>query len=408
MTKKILSSIFFLLSISRIVNASVIYSLQINPGVKWYNQSILLPMGSEIYRNKSQYGLLIGPNPIFNRSYIDLFYGTISSKNENYYQRRKAPDKDRLYFSKILNEVIISGRGLVIPISGKVEYEFHNRFRIGAGATIELDIIKEFKIEEKQAGVSEQVKQVRENKALVKKIFEDYLSNESNKEDLKRHLSEFKESDLPALEEVLTLLDDKKATEYKRSYLRILIREMKERDQFSKENSSKKLDTLIYRKSLRVSFTPFVDFAFKFLSKESFDMFLEYRFYPLAMHILGLTEAKLMRRDFLPNCYGHYIGVIFDKNISEYFSTTLGLSFKFNYYSDKKNNLHLPFRKNISYQFGIDIGLSFQKPNIERCYIKHCSVQKKHRHKNEPLRGKDMYKGKDTMGFKLFKKKGVV
>lgn len=391
--------------LKREITAEVVFSFNLGAGIKSYEQSISLPMGSAIYTKDTNYFLDIGPSPLFTGEEIDPICNAIL-KTIPKIEIKTIEDRDKVLLNRVFNKVIISVKSFSIPFTAKVEYEFFNKLRFGIGATMEMNVIKNFNIKIREITLGDQIKLIRQNKNLVTKIFANYFSSEANKRMLIEHLENCTKDDLPALLEVVSLLDNNLYPGNIKSDLESLIKDLFKKGKLKNNNEKEKLEKIIYKVAVHFTISPFMNIAYKLGLLEDFDLFFEYRFYPMVVHLSNFGSGYSSSTQLVPKFSGnHHFGIVVDHAVSEFFAMTYGINFQTSIYTDTNRNTIFPLRQNSTWHLGLEIGVSFKIPDYERCYIRNCNVKQKHRHEGKLVRGVHMYTGRDNMGNKNFTKK---
>lgn len=140
--------------------------------------------------------------------------------------------------------------------------------------------------------------------------------------------------------------------------------------------------------------------GFKVLENSAYTLLLNTQLGMLFMYGDIIKDRDTINRAFIPMPIG--IGITLEKHISEYFSVFSRLLYENSNFTDKfaANSIVNLQQQTISLQFGVTINC----PEIPRCPLPNCDVEVKHKHSNKSYRGVSIFKGKNSLGYRLYTK----
>jgi hypothetical protein len=146
---------------------------------------------------------------------------------------------------------------------------------------------------------------------------------------------------------------------------------------------------------------PFAILGFKFVENSILSVLLDANFGFDFMYFSG-SDAKWECMDVF-NLGVQNIGITIEKNISMYVRLFGRLSYERSNLGNTLNDTDTAIvieRESVLLQ----LGFSFSYPEIPRCSLPGCEVERKHEHNGEVYRGTSIFTSRDAQGRRLYKK----
>jgi len=167
------------------------------------------------------------------------------------------------------------------------------------------------------------------------------------------------------------------------------------------ENERKNLGTYTPSQSRHYHVRPFAILGFKFVENSMLSVILDTNLGYDFIYSSSGSECKCID---LFNMGVQNIGITLEGNISEYVRLFGRVSYEISNLTstlDKKDEVAIVLdRKSILFQ----LGLSFNCPEIPRCSLPGCEVERKHKHVGRSYRGVSIFTTRDAQGRRLYKK----
>lgn len=389
-------ALFCLFTFISIQNASAKwnFSMNVGYGIGQYEKSIVAPIGTYLYKDGEDYFLALFGKEKFKINYLSDKDIAVSKEEIKYF--KEINEGDRLLFSNMISTVILTGTMHTLPISISMYYEFYNKFRLGLGANISINYVKQLKITSAPFdGESLITYKDLVRKILIKKLNPDSIGG------FKEAIKYMPESIMKNLDTFRDLLDPTEDS-VEIEELNGIINEYK--DKAVDTENSHSLEEYIPRNKINFTVDPFISLGFKFFENSNYSAIIDTQISPIVIMCNSLGNFYEIKTYTVPSMIGAYsMGLSIEKHISEYF--TINYSIRYKRYNDLEPSKDaLPIFNEKTYNISMQIGFSISAPEIERCPVNRCGMQIKHRHEGNRFRGENMFVGKNAMGVRLFTK----